>query len=523
MRNRDILNAIDEIDLKYVTQAWENTTPPTDEPIRLNDKRRVNFAAIGAGAAAVILAGFVTMTYMRGGLHLPTNSQNSNTGITPGVSVSDVTSENSGETSENSRATTSKAPENSDSTVSVPNNDSNVSVPETESNNTSADEHDHFKGELYAPDKQTFTYECGDGSRLEMSGDTPTVVFDNFVYLGSPQNIYNSISNPDFFVTDSDAFGGAGVLNKAMLKLYKQEVPYKRYYVGDKYGDLTLASAKTVFIHGGLEEARGNNLVSMVAEFEGTTKLPVIIYYYDGVYFAIPFGQNIPGGGKKNIPAMSFLETEWGGEYTTKGAFTPISSYLQAYSDVVIRLNNPEEFGLADMISDDKGFAIAVMELGNVHVEYNPASSKRDVDLTTATIKSAETTPIDWSASYKKTTDAHTTIENYFRDYVIDSTGKLPEAVNFKLLSVKETTKSVEEIRENLIMLSSNPDSSPLNPDCAELIHDYEVVYNDGEKNVTATVRLIYDKGETCVWAVVSSREISREYPGTTPLPPIID
>lgn len=511
MRERDILNAIDEIDLKYVTQAWENTQPPTEEKRRLGDRRRVNFAAIGAGAAAVILAGFVTMTYMRGGLHLPTNSQNSNAGMTPGVSVSDGTSEKSG---------ISEAPENSDSTVSVPNNDSNVSVPETESNNTSADEHDHFKGELYAPDKQTFTYECGDGSRLEMSGDTPTVVFDNFVYLGSPQNVYNSISNPDFFVTDSDAFGGAGVLNKALLKLYKQEVPYKRYYVGDKYGDLTLASAKTVFIHGGLEEARGNNLVSMVAEFEGTTKLPVIIYYYDGVYFAIPFGQNIPGGGKKNIPAMSFLETEWGGEYTTKGAFTPISSYLQAYSDVVIRLNNPEEFGLADMISDDKGFAIAVMELGNVHVEYNPASSKRDVDLTTATIKSAETTPIDWSASYKKTTDAHTTIENYFREYVIDSTGKLPEAVTVKLWSVRETT-DVEKIRAELSAV--NPGDTPKNPDCAELIHDYEVEYNDGENNITAKCRMILDQNNTNVWAVISSMTISSHPGDTSPMPPIVD
>lgn len=502
MRERDILNAIDEIDLKYVTQAWEDTQPSTEEKLRLGDKRRVNFAAIGAGAAAVILAGFVTLNFMRGGLHLPTNSQNSNAGMTPGVSVSDGTSENSADTSDNSRVTTSKAPENSDSTVSVPNNDSTVSVPNTESN-TSADGHDHFKGKLYAPDKQTFTYECGDGSRLEMNGDTPTVVFDNFVYLGAPQNIYNSISNPTFFVTDSDAFGGAGVLNKAMLKLYKQEVPYKRYYVGDKYGDLTLASAKTVFVHGGLEEARGNNLMSMVAEFEGTTKLPVIIYYYDGVYFAIPFGQNIPGGGKQNIPAMSFLETEWGGEYTTKGAFTPISSYLQAYSDVVIRLNNPEEFGLADMISDDKGFAIAVMELGDVHAEYNPASSKRDVDLTTATIKSAEATPIDWSATYKKTTDAHTTIENYFRDYIFDMTGIPPEAVNFKLLSVKETTESVEKIREELSAV--NPGETPKNPDCAELIHDYEVVYNDGENNVTATCRMILDQNNTNVWAVIRS------------------
>lgn len=518
MRNRDILNAIDEIDLKYVTQAWENTIPPTDEPIRLNDKRRVNFAAIGAGAAAVLLAGFVTLTYMRGGLHLPTNSQNSNTGITPGVSVSDVTSENSGETSENSRATTSKAPENSDNTVSVPNNDSTVSVP---NNNSTGETHDHYSGTLYAPDKQTFTYECGDGSRLEMNGDTPTVVFDNFVYLGSPQNIYNSISNPNFFVTDSDAFGGAGVLNKAMLKLYKQEVPYKRYYVGDKYGDLTLTSAKTVFVHGGLEEARGNNLMSMVAEFDGTTKLPVIIYHYDGVYFAIPFGENIPGGGKQNIPAMSFLEKEWGGEYTTNGAFTPISSYLQAYSDVVIRLNNPEEFGLANMISDSKGFAIAVMELGDVNVKYYAPSSMRDVDKTTATIKSVETTPIDWSASYKKTTDAHTTIENYFRHYVINSPGKLPEAVNFKLLSVKETTADVEQIRAELSAV--NPGDTPKNPDCAELIHDYEVTYSDGEKNITATCRMILDQNNTNVWAVISSREISREYPGTTPLPPIID
>ncbi len=503
MRNRDILNAIDEIDLKYVTQAWENTIPPTDEPIRLNDKRRVNFAAIGAGAAAVILAGFVTLTYMRGGLHLPTNSGESDHGFTPGVSVSDGTSENSGDTSDNSRATTSKAPENSDSTVSVP---------ETESN-TGVTEHHHIRGELYAPDKQTFTFDEYDGECIvTIDGDSNIITYDNFVYLGAPQNIYNSISKPDFFVPDSEAFG-TGVINGAMLDLYKQEVPYKRYYVGDKYGDLTLASAKTVFIQG---FDRGKDLISMVAEFDGTTKLPVIIYCYDGVYFAIPFGENIPGGGGQNIPAMSFLNTNNLGDYITNGGFTPISSYLLAYTDVVIRLNNPEEFGLANMISDSKGFAIAVMELGDVHVEYNPASSKRDVDLTTATIKSAEATPIDWSPTYKKTADAHTTIENYFREYV--SRTKIPEEVNFKLLSVKETTADVEQIRAELSAV--NPGEKPKNPDCAELIHDYEVVYSDGEENVTATCRLIYDKGGTGVWAVISSRTID----GTTsPATPIID
>lgn len=492
MRKQDLLNAIDELDLKYVTQAWENTQPSTDEKLRLGDTRHERFAIFGAGIAAALLVGFVALTYMRGDSRLPTNSGESDYGFTPGgISETSVTS---GETSKNT-----------ESTVSVPNNDSNVSVPKTESDDTSVTSPVFRTGELYAPDKKTFTYSEGDGEcRFEGDGDTPTVVFDNFVYLGSPQNIYNSLTNPNFFVQFSEELSRSGVVNKAMLNLYKQEVPYQRFYVGDKYGDLTLTSAKTVFIHGGMEEARGNNLKSMVAEFEGTTKLPAIVFQYDGVYFAIPIPENVPGGGGNKIPAMSLLKTDSDGKYKTEGASTPISVNLQAYSDVVIRLNNPEEFGLADMTSG-KGHMLVSIELGNIHVEYDPASEKRDVDLTTASIVNVTPITKDYNKmNYDKTTDVHSTIENYFRAYVSWSgEGHLDDLT---LLSIKETTESVEKIREELSTV--NPGETPQNPECAELIHDYEVVYSDEVNTVTATCRLIFDQNNTNVWAVISSQTL---------------
>lgn len=483
MREQDILNAIDEVDLKYVTQAWENTQPSTEEKRRLSDKRRVNFAAIGAGIAAVLLAGFVTVTFMRGSARLPVNSNTSNAGVTPGISVSD-TSDNSGETS--------KAPQSSDSAV--------TSEPTVVDVNR--------KDELYAPDGTTFTYDKND-EHCSISSNGTTITFDNFAYLGEPKNVYNSITNPNFFVMSSEAFGGAGVENKAMLKLCEQEVPYKRFYVGDKYHDLTLVSAKTVYMGVGGDDQlwRGNRLLSMAADFEGTTKFPAVIYSYDGVYFAIPMPQNVPGGGTYRIPAMSFLQTDYNGDFTTKGAFTPVNDNVLAHSDVVIRLNNPEAFGLADMINEG---AVVSVELTDVHVEYSTArSGVRDVDLTTASIESIELLPLDWGSTYEKTTDAYTTIENYFREYVFDAYGLTDRTNRYTLLSVTETTEDVEKIREELSNAGQNPGETPKNPDCAELIHDYEVTYYDGKNKVTAACRLIHDEGFSDLWAVLSSQTIN--------------
>lgn len=480
MKKQDLLNAIDELDLKYVTQAWEDTQPSTEEYQRLGDKRHGLYAAIGAGIAAVLIFGIVTIAYMRGNARIPIDLLPSNTGIMSESPASEAASDNSDETNENIES------------------------------NTNVVDNEFLSGELYAPDKETFTYEENDGQcTIIRDGDTSMIVFDNFVYLGTPQNTYNSLTNPNFFVMDSEAFGGMGVVNGAMLKLYKQEVPYKRFYVGDKYGDLTLVSAKTVFNKGNPQLARGKELMSMVAEFDGTTTFPAMIYCYDGVYFAIPMCENIPGGGGNKIPAMSFLETDWDGEYTTSGAHTPLTTNgsVQAYTDVVIRLNNPEEFGLADMVSE-KGYATVNLELGDVHIEYNPTSDKRDVDLTTASIVRADPYVNEFNSfNYDKTTDLNSTIESYLRAYISWSgAGHLDDLT---LTSVNEITAGVEKIREELTAV--NPGESALNPDCAELIHDYEVVYSDGVNNVIVTCRMILDQNNTNVWAVISSQTISSE------------
>ncbi len=496
MRKQDLLNAIDEVDLKYVTQAWENTQPSTDEKQHLGDKHHGRLAAFGAGIAATLLIGFVAVTYMRGNPRLSSNSGGDNSkpaGIAPGVSVS---------------AQTSEPPESSDSAV--------TSIPKTEST-SDIGVHEVLQGTLYGPDKQTFTYNENDGeSTITKDGTMTTITYDDFVYLGEPKNTYNSFMNPSFFVPHSEAFGGVGVANHAMLKLYEQEVPYRRFYVGEKYGDLTLRSAKTTFLDFDRHSDSANVLTDMVltnmrAEFDGTTKMPVIIYCYDDVYFAIPFSENVPTGGGNQIPVMSFLTPDNDGGYMTTGALTPITAdgSVMAHTDVVIRLNNPEAFGLADMISE-KGYAIVFMELGDVVTEYSDSSSgsgKREVDLTTAAIVDISQLGRDFSAMRpESTTDPYTTIENYFRAYVADT--RFPTD-DYKLLSANPIAKSDEEIRDELSRV--NPGAKPLNPDCAELIQDYEVMYFDGENNVTATCRLIYDKSNTNVWTVISSRTISSE------------
>lgn len=651
MRNKDLLNAIDEIDLKYVTQAWENTQPSIEEKIPLGDKRNWGkFMAYGAGIAATLLVGFVAVSYMRGNLRLPTNSGDTYSGITPAVSVSSGNSQG-----------TSNSPENSDTTVtSLPTTDKitaddvetvrknysneqrgiidtsildldydgkdellvlthranprvfevweknggemenvcdfgtgkvdyidNIELIKAEVNNEKvylftfsydkgtsmkADEvlsmirktadgyevehllsrgtitysdiaepftknfyrkgwnrtdigwdqdygditpEEYSKlymeyigagsreyGKLYAPDKQTFDYDSTDDNTTVTLGDEiKTITFDNFVYLGTPRNIYNSITDPDFFVPYSANYV-AGVQNEALLKLYKQEVPYKRYYVGEHYGDLTLISAETVFID---DEFSGQTtLKSMTASFDGTTTAPFIIYCYDNVYFAIPMPVNVPGGGGWNIPAMSFLEMKWIGEgvkdYVTIGASTPITPTgdVRAYTDVVVRLNNPEEFGLADMISE-KGYATAILTLGNVRAEYSTVTNLRDVDLTTASIVNVDEHVDEFNPLiYTRTTDPHTTIDNYFRAYV---NWMREDYVFVDVLSAEETT-DVEKIIQELLCV--NPDQQPLNPDCADLIHDFEVVYVQEGKEITAFCRLIYD-ANSGIWTVIRS------------------
>lgn len=492
MREQDILNAIDEVDLKYVTQAWENTQPPTEEKQRLGDKRRGGFAAIGTGIAAALLVGFVAITYMRGNPRLPINSETSNAGISPAVSIpvtsesSAVTSGNSGETSEVSKS-------------SVPSVSSVTSVPVVVDS-------DIRSGELYGPDKETFTYSENDDGMgiITRDGDKTIITYNDFVYLGAPKNIFSNLTNPGFFIPYEYGF-----INEAVLKLYKQEVPYKRFYVGDKYHDLTLSSAKTVFVQGDPQEKRGKELKSMVAEFEGTTKFPAFIYCIKNTYYAVPMPENVPGRGANKIPAMSLLKTNWNSEYETESARINLADHgiARVYTDVVIRLNNPEEFGLADLISDDKGFGMVSIELSDIHIEYDPTSSKSGVDLTTASIESIEATPTDWNGTYENTTDAYTTIDNYFRRYVFDTYGLSDRTESYTLLNVTETTEDVEKIREEL--MGRNPGETPKNPDCAELIHDYEVIYYDGKNMVTATCRLIHDEGFSDLWAVLLSQTIN--------------
>lgn len=75
------------------------------------------------------------------------------------------------------------------------------------------------------------------------------IVCDNFAYLAEHSDInFNSVDNADLYDPENAAF--------ADVPSYS-DIEYKRYYVGDKFGALTLTSAKTTFRRDGYEDKSG--------------------------------------------------------------------------------------------------------------------------------------------------------------------------------------------------------------------------------------------------------------------------
>lgn len=76
-----------------------------------------------------------------------------------------------------------------------------------------------------------------------------TIICENFAYIAErPSILLNSIDNTDLYNEDTITFKDVS---------RHSDIEYKRYYVGEKIGSLTLTSAKTIFSREGFNDKSG--------------------------------------------------------------------------------------------------------------------------------------------------------------------------------------------------------------------------------------------------------------------------
>lgn len=446
INNKDLLNAIDELDPKYVTAAWENTQPPEQRTMRLGDKsspKRIVGRVVSACAGAVVAATLVlfAVKLIPGGISISTNDS--------------LTA------SENSNNTTPS------------DNESSSGVLESDSTH-----------KLYGPDGQWFEYDENDEhTNVTTNGGTTTITFDNFIYAGEPRNNYNIFTDPCFFTDKAP--------NSAMIKLYEQKVPFERRYVGEKVNSvLTVRTAKTVFV----KDENGTRLESMTAEFDGIAYMYTIIFGGDDGYYAVAMDSDTTA-----IPIMTSLYGDESG-YDSAEIFTPISidtkPRVMSYTDHIVKLENPNGLDI-DGITGKKGYAVVKMELTDVRATYSRNwIEQKPADMTTASvIEIAEPGDNFNGLGYERTNDALTTIENYLKAHLANMDVKIKSAA--EITGKNDTAKK----RLDVNAVSSLQYKSP-NPEYAELIHDYEIDFFD--RDFKYWCRLVYDENSD-IWTVIAS------------------
>ncbi|MBD5384599.1 MAG: hypothetical protein HDR72_06335 [Ruminococcaceae bacterium] len=333
MKTDDLFNAINDIDTKYVTDAWNDTEPETDTMVIYESETKtskVKIFGVVAAFAALISAACLAV-YIRVN-QLP----NSNI-IPPDSAVGSA----------------------------LPDTSSTVSNVSTAVDPLLAERDMPIK--LYGPDLVQIKYgdvtgvTLPDGKAVAAENFDPdnweSIICDGFTYLALPHGrSYTNVQFPEINWDDL-AIGGD--------ETYDAERDYRRFSVGDKYGDLTVKSAMSIFHKNA--EAEGK-LWECIVEFEGEVTINAYIIRESGANYVYNSFCCVPMWNECTLPVMSFKEggdgyvsKEYIGEYLS-GEFKYSSEYPSFY------LYNDNGIWLQNVVGD-KNYAAVTMKISNIQME----------------------------------------------------------------------------------------------------------------------------------------------------------
>lgn len=337
MKTDDLFNAINDIDTKYVTDAWNDTEPETDTMVIYESESKPSKAKIfGVVAAfAALISAACLALYIRVN-ELP------NSNITPPDSA------------------VGSAPSSTSSSVST------VIDPQLAERDMPI--------KLYGPDLVQIKY--GDVLGVTLPGgktvaadnfdpdNWESIICDGFTYLAPPRghnctNVQFPDLNWDDLAIGSDETYAAGK-------------NYRRFNVGDKFGDLTVKSAMTIFHKN--SEAEGK-LWECFVEFEGKVTINAYIVRESGANYINNSLRCVPMWNECALPVMSvqadgagYASKEYTGEYLS-GAFKYRSEYPNFY------LYNDNGIWLTKFFGD-KNYAAVTMKISDIRMENFNYSTK---------------------------------------------------------------------------------------------------------------------------------------------------
>lgn len=330
MTTNDLFNTINDIDTKYVTDAWNNTEPETDTMVIYESTKTSKVKIFGVVAAfAALISAACLAVYIRVN-ELPQGN------ITPPDSGSVGSS-----------------------------NPTGITV------DRSAD----LPVELFGPDYVRIKYgdvtgvTLPDGKAVAAESFDPdnweTIVCDGFTYLEVPSG--NGCTNAQYPSADPLIFEENG--DDLFPDFFPRNKGYRRFNVGDKYGNLTVKSAMTIFKNNSSTAA--SKLWECIVEFDGSVSINAYIVRdiekSRGAMLCVPmrFDCSLPvmfpmlnGSGDE------FVNKAYFGEYLS-GEFKYRSEYPSFY------LENDNNYYLANVFTD-KDYAAVTLKISDVRMDCCP-------------------------------------------------------------------------------------------------------------------------------------------------------
>lgn len=347
MKTDDLFNAINDIDPKYVTDAWNNTASEEDTVVYESTKFSKGRIIGAVTAFAALISAACLAVYVRVGQLPNDNITSESSPLSAGISET---------------ASTAGGLSVADSLIVSDSSGANSFLEEA----PAADS--ELPITMYGPDMIQIKY--GDVTGVTLEGgkvaaakdfdpsNWESVICDGFTYLAGSSG-GNWI---DFRDEGDEPFSplkpGAAALSES----------YKRYNVGDKIGDLTVKSAMTVF-HKNSEAA--GKLWECIVEFEGEVTVNAYIVREVNVNTTVNWFRCLLPIYEEAIPVMSPTGRDVG--YESK-------IYINEYLDGTIRssgvhpdfyLENDNNIPLQNVIDPfkDENCAAVTMKLSNIRMD----------------------------------------------------------------------------------------------------------------------------------------------------------
>ena len=249
-----------------------------------------------------------------------TSLPDTDSGNSSEISDNGISNNNSSDTSDNS--------ENSDSTPEPPKPDGEptfLTAPDGTPIYTSEISEVYTGSEIW-DDKKAVTFEQAE--QMAQSGEGSfTVRCDGFVYGCVPEKALNRIDDPEMFESKDNgkSFKFLGELSDKNSAFDRRQTDWLRFKVGDKFGDLTVKNAYTLYTNNGriegVPDVPGAHIDDGCIEFEGELELDgyisvVAMEAFYGIGGDLKFYPN--GESSTKLPNISpFWERESNKYYAT--------------------------------------------------------------------------------------------------------------------------------------------------------------------------------------------------------------